>query len=238
MKRTISLLMAALLMCGILSGCGKEKVTGVSMEYQEYVGENIYEIPRFDGESEEAVRLNLSIYEQMTPYFTGWESVKNDEVYWYEVRSYPVCGQRYKQVVVTAIEYPNYGTDGDVFAFCYDSKKNRQLTLEDALGQAGVLRETVMQRVGQLMTPYLMEGDLVIEISFPGFVFIEDRLHVIARAFVENELASEHDELYVYSVEGDTLREYVGDYLLPPEVCDRLEPELYIHRPVEVFPEE
>ena len=230
-KRIICLLASVLLLagCTALTGCG-EKVTGVAMEHQEYPGNNIYEIPRFEGESKEAVELNVAIYEQMSPYFTGWESVRNDEVFWYEVKSYPVCGRRYKQVVTTAIEYPNYGTDGDVFSFCYDSKKGRQLTLDDALGQAGVSRETAMQRVGTLMTPYLFEGDLVIEVSFPGFVFIEDELHLIARAFVENELASEHDELYVYSVADDVLYDYTGGLLLPAEVCDRTEYPLYVHR--------
>ena len=228
MKRFISLMPALAMISGVrmLSGCGKDKVTGVSMAEQVYSGSNIYEIPQFDGESKEAVMLNVNIYERMAPYITGWETIKNDETYWYEIKSYPICDKRYRQVVVTALELPNYGTDGDVFSFCYDSRKNTVLTLDDALAQANVSRETAEHRIGQLMTGYLYEGDLVVDISFPAFIFAGGELCLIARAFVENDLASEHDELYVYNTARDTLSDYTGGCLIPAGLCDQLQPPL------------
>ncbi len=214
-----------------LSGCGeKNEVTGVSMAQQEYVGSNIFEIPRFDGEGKDADMLNAQLSEQTAPYLSGWDSIKNDDTFWYEIKSYPICGGRYRQVAVTAIEYPNYGTDGDVFSLCYDAQEHKLLSLDDALLTAGVSRETVEQRVGMLMTGYLSEGDLVIEISFPAFVFAGSELCVVARAFIENDLADEHDELYVYNTAQDTLSDYTGGLLLPGGLCDRLDPPLNYDR--------
>ena len=237
MKRTImrifSFAMAAVIAAGafLCTGCGKKnEVTGVSMAYQEYIGSNIFEIPRFVGEGKDADMLNSQLNQMLAPYISGWPSVRNDETYWYEVRSYPLCGERYRQVAVTAIEYPNYGTDGDVFSVCYDADKNRLLTLDDALSIAGVSRETVEQRVDMLMIDYLCEGDVVVNISFPAFVFAGNELCVISRAFIENDLADEHDELYVYNTAQDTMTDYSGNELLPTGLCDRLDPPLHYDR--------
>ena len=153
LKRILSLAAAAVMMLGavVCSGCReKNEVTGVTMAQQEYIGSNIFEIPRFEGEGEDAALLNTQLDQWTAPWLAGWESVRNDDVYWYEVKSYPVCGRRYKQVVTTAIEYPNYGTDGDVFSFCYDSKKGRQLTLDDALGCPGELRRCRVRQIPQV----------------------------------------------------------------------------------------
>ena len=233
LKRILSLAAAAVMMLGavVCSGCGeKNEVTGVTMAQQEYVGSNVFEIPRFEGEGEDAAMLNAQLDQWASPWLSGWESVRNDDVYWYEVKSYPLCGERYKQVAITAIEYPNYGTDGDVFSLCYDAEEHKLLSLDDALALAGVSRETVEQRVGLLMIDYLSEGDLVIDISFPAFVFAGNELCVVARAFIENDLADEHDELYVYNTAQDALSDYTGDRLLPTGLCDRLDPPLHYER--------
>ena len=231
MKRFSALLMAALMLLGVLSGCGdSNEITGVSMAQQEYVGYNIFEIPRFDGEGEAVDQLNAQLDKRLAPYIDGWDAIKGDDVYWYEVKSYPICGERYMQIAVTAIEYPNYGTDGDVFSLCYDADEGRQLTIDDALQQAGVSRETVEQRACMLMTDYLSEGDLVIEVSMPAFVFAGSELYVVLRAFIENDLADEHDELFVYNAAQDTLTDYSGGKLLPTGLCDHCEPPLHYDR--------
>lgn len=231
--RLFSFVLAAAMLLGAAacSGCReKHEVSGVAMAQQEYIGSNIFEIPRFVGEGEDVDMLNARLSEWASPWIAGWDSVRNDDVYWYEVKSYPLCGERYRQVAVTAIEYPNYGTDGDVFSLCYDSEEHKLLSLDDALTAAGVSRETVEQRVGMLMIDYLSEGDLVIDLSFPAFVFAGNELCVVARAFIENDLADEHDELYVYNTAQDALSDYTGGKLLPTGLCDRLDPPLHYDR--------
>ncbi|MBE6759907.1 MAG: hypothetical protein E7554_07445 [Ruminococcaceae bacterium] len=233
MKRVSAIILAAALLLGaaVCSGCGeKNEVTAVTMAQQEYPGSNIYEIPRFEGKGEDAELLNAQLTERLAPYVAGWDAVKADDTFWYEIKSYPICGERYRQVTVTAIEYPNFGTDGDVFSFCYDSKEHRQLTLEDALTAAGVSRETVEAGISELMVGYLTEGDLVIDLSFPAFSFSADELYVVARAYIENDLADERDELFVYNTARGTLSDYTGGQLLPTGLCDRLDPPLHYDR--------
>ena len=227
MKRYITFIF--IIICAVLlpSGCGdKSTVTGVSMAAQEYVGASIYELPQFDGEGAAVAQLNADISSQLTHYISGWEVIKTDDSFWYELRSYPICSQRYKQVVVTAIELPNYGTDGDVFSFCYDTKTGAALTLDDALEQAGVSRETAESYIRNRMADYLSEGDMVINVSCPAFAFAGNELYIIARAFIENDLTSEHDELFVYNVAQDAMYEYTGAPLFPAGLCDQTEPPL------------
>lgn len=226
MKRVIILIAAVICFAAVITGCGRSSVIGVSMAAQEYVGSNIYELPRFDGKGDAVDQLNAAIQQELTHYISGWESVKADGTYWYEIKSYPICTERYKQVVVTAIEYPNYATDGDVYSFCYDIKKDAILTLDDALKQAGVSRETVEQRIDQLMRDYLTEGDSVADITYPAFAFAGGELYIVARAFIENNLTSEHDELFVYNTATGAITDYCGQNLFPAGLCDQFDPAL------------
>jgi hypothetical protein len=37
------------------------------------------------------------------------------------------------QIILTRIDYPNYGTYGDIVAFCYDYQEDKELTLADMI---------------------------------------------------------------------------------------------------------
>jgi len=219
---------ALLTACISLSGCGKEKstVTGVSMKAQDYTNGSIYELPCFIGEGPAVEQLNEAIDQQRFYYIQGWEAMQSDSPWWYEVRSYPICGQRYKQVVITAIELPNYGTDGDVYSFCYDSQTGAILTLDDALAQTGVSRETVQSMITYHIGDHLYEGDSVTFVSCEAFAFAGNELCIVARALIENDLSDGRDELFVYFVGQDAIYSYDHGDLFPAGLCDQLEPPL------------
>jgi len=232
MKRIISFLAAVTVLFSAvcLSGCReKNHVSGVGMARQDY-SHGVLEIPCFTGEGDAVDRLNEVLFEKLAPYAAGWESVLNDEVCYYEIKSYPLCTDRYKQVVTTAIELPNYGTHGDVFSFCYDTESGALIELDVALSRCGVSRETLELRTAELIEGCLFEGDVVIDISFPAFVFADGELNVITRAFIESEEEDMCDRLYIYNTAQDSMSEYDGVCLLSAGLCDRLDPPLSYER--------
>lgn len=234
MKKHIAILLALLLigsvcLCGCNAEDGAEQVS-VTMAKQEYTGDNIIELPRFVGEGEGVTALNAEIGEKLSYFTDGYEEHSGEETPWYEIKSYPVCDERYAQVVVTAIELPNYGTDGEVYSFNYDKKSGKSITLDDALAAGKTTADEEMATVAELYGEFAGEGDVLERVELPAFAYVNNELWIIARVYVANELASEHNRLFVYYVGDRSMLPYSGIDLLPPEVCEHLDPALYYDR--------
>jgi hypothetical protein len=179
-KRTVVLLLALFSVFAALSGCeaaqspepsqstpGGEaqsassidnSKTYVGMMVQEYIGDNIAEIPMifydadqealagYDYHNPEIDRLNTHITDNIAlPYnefMSEYDATERGG--WMEIRAYPFSDERYIQIVMTCISYPSYGTDGEIVSCNFDREANEWVELDDALERLGLTRESLV----------------------------------------------------------------------------------------------
>jgi hypothetical protein len=143
--------------------------TGIMVITQEYIGDNIAEILmlKYDGsqpefeqynwKNPEIEMINLTIksgIQQMYNDFMNDRANGGDDFYdWIEIKSYPFTSENYVQIVTTSIIYPTYGTDGDITSYNFDKNKNKWITLDDAMKEWGLTKETITENVKKLYVP-------------------------------------------------------------------------------------
>lgn len=57
--------------------------------------------------------------------------------------------ERYVSIIVSDIEYPNYGTDGNLHGWTLDKKLNKVVSAEDALEEAGLTSEQILSELSE-----------------------------------------------------------------------------------------
>lgn len=231
-RRMISVALAAVLTVSVcvLSGCGGAGETAIIMSRQSYDEDgSIVEVPKFvsEGKSSSIDKLNVSVSNSLANYVRGYGGVTDDTYEWYEIKSYPVSSEDYLQVVVTAVAYPNYATQGEAFSFNYDKKNDSILTLADALASFGSDTNDELDNIGALFEPYAYEGDIYSHAVPCGFIIQNSGVIMIVRVFCRNELASDYDALFVYRTDSGTLSPYDGNILFDAGICDSFEPPLF-----------
>ncbi len=108
---------------------------GLRLSVNEKQGDSIIEIPEFvaPGDNPEIDSLNAKIYENHTKLYEEWKKAPNS-VRGLEIKSeLSFANEEYVQAVVTQLEFPTYGTQGDIFSYNYDVKNQKAITLEEFL---------------------------------------------------------------------------------------------------------
>ncbi|MDR1539141.1 MAG: hypothetical protein LBU32_14320 [Clostridiales bacterium] len=105
----------------------------ITMLVQHYSGANIIEVPQFTSTyySSALDSLNQKIQDFAGNYRNYMGSANNSS--WIEIKAYPLQSNWYTQIVMTRVEYPNYGTYGDVMSFVYDWQRDREYALGDVV---------------------------------------------------------------------------------------------------------
>ena len=163
MAAVLALCAGALVACR--SGAG-DATAHIVMDTQYYNDRgSILEIPQIAGDdSSDAQAINAALLERKAVY-----QVYMDDPYqsgtWCEVAAYPVTTERYLNLALLENVYPNYGTDGDLYAWVYDRQERRSVTVEEALDLAGITEDALREAVAEA----LAAGELPIPLDEDSF---------------------------------------------------------------------
>lgn len=168
--RALAALAAVLALCaGALVACRSgagDAAAHIVTDTQYYNDRgSILEIPQIAGDdSPDAQAINAALLERKAVY-----QVYMDDPYqsgtWCEVAAYPVTTERYLNLALLENVYPNYGTDGDLYAWVYDRQERRSFTVEEALDLAGTTEDTLREAVAEA----LAAGELPLPLDEDSF---------------------------------------------------------------------
>lgn len=242
MKRTIVYRLAAfatalLLAIGVLcaAGCGEKEGNSsnadvaLEMQYQLYTDNgSIVEVPGFKGASPGVEEANSAVLADLGDYIDpqGWNAPE-ENCCWFEIKTYPVSSDKYVQAAMTAIVYPNYGTDGDLFSFCYSREKGRLITPEEALASVGLTVDEVEATVTQLAEQSFSDGEQVTGLTCDNLIFDGEEPIILAQICVSNRYGENWDRFCTYRPASGELTEFMG-LLIPAELCDKTDPPLWV----------
>lgn len=175
----------------------------INWEVQEAKGDSIIEIPKFvlQGEENPALEdLNTQIDQNHTKLYDEWK--KNpDSVQELEIKGHTFTDENYVQIVMTQLEFPTYGTQGDIFSYNYDVKNRKVVTLEEALAKFNRSSEDLLSS----MEFSLPNNTTVSRSELQGFLLLTNgKLNCYAKVFFTNsENAPEGDYNMLYTIQVD-----------------------------------
>ncbi len=210
--------------------------TYIGMMEQSYDGNNICEIPMilYDGENPQ-----LAVYNGHNPEIDSLNNaVKSGVMQMYnnftpegddgriEIRAYPFTSERYLQFVITHVEYPTYGTDGELYSYNFDKQANAFLNLGDVMADMGITTQDVTDAVGQLHQPEY-DGETVGEVDVAGFLMQPDGLvQLLLYVTVEIPGAEPWRYFYCYTPSLKELIHMNAQCLFDPSDMDQMDPPL------------
>ena len=203
----------------------------LEMQTQDYKGDFIVEIPRIAGGSNEAVG---EINEALDALKERYKAFGKDgrQYLWIECKTYPTTTERYINIVMTWIEFPNYGTDGEVFSFNYDRETGKSVTLEEAMEERGVTVGMLEAALNETMA----EGIPVSGVAPAAFRLYGDSIDVYFTADVDfASHGAPWRTIYTYSGKDGKAREYNNFVLGNPHELDKMEPPLYYGQNIDHF---
>lgn len=154
------------------------------------------------------------------------ETSNENEGCWPEICSYFFTGEDYLQVVSTAIIYPNYATDGDVYSYNYDLKNDSPMTNEDGLKLAGLTEEELLKKV-EAVNQNRYDGDSYDHAQLGGFRVKKDgAVDFYLKMFINNELSDNYNTIVTYHTADGSLEYYEGRVLIPDDEIDVMNPPL------------
>ena len=177
MKRTVVILLAVF--AAVAAPFVAEASPRIVAATQKYYAQNIVEILELkdSAKNSEIDAFNNAVRATVGEFYDAYakQSAENPgygETYWVEIRSYPFENENFLQVVTSYIEYPAYGTSGEIASFNYDRKNNRFITLADILREYGYTENSLAERVKEWWTPD--EGfHSIADIKAKGFIIFE-----------------------------------------------------------------
>jgi hypothetical protein len=136
-----------------------------------------------------------------------------DGVYWYELKTYPFTDRDYVQIVMTGIEYPTYGTDGQVRSFNYCPITDEVYTLEDAVIAHGLSEEKLS---GALLQSGLLEDHQSVgALKICGFRMLENgQADFYITALINSTESEGWDSIFTYHMEDETFERYDKESLI------------------------
>jgi hypothetical protein len=203
--------------------------TRIGFITQEYIDDNIAEIPyiEYEGEQNPEIEsinrsLNQGIQREYDEFMTAYTGDRD----WIEIRSYPFTTEQYLQVVVTSARFPSYGTDGELFSVNYDKAAGKWLTIDDALTMENLTLDDVLFEVGQLFEPEV-ETQIIDEVETAGFHIQEDgSIEFLLEITVGNSDGDPWKTFYSYTPQPGGLSRLDRFCLFDPSEMDQLDPPL------------
>lgn len=161
--------------------------------------------------------LNDRIMEEL---YSAAEEGRSDEVTWPDIRSYVMTDDTYMQAVSTAIIYPNYATQGDVYSYNYDKKNQCEMTIEDGLKLAGTTEEELLSKTAAAYMPD-DKTSVYDRAELGGFRVKQDgSVDFYLKLFIKNPEADDFNQIATYQMSDETLQIYDGEVLIPDSEID------------------
>jgi len=120
--------------------CAAQATPGAYLDvpHRFYGGDSIIELPAILGAENSVIHMINREVEAVGEAFALFEAPTYDDIYWCEVVAYTITSEPYLNILLTAIEYPTYGTSGDLYGWVYDKQAGNLVSLGQALDLAGV----------------------------------------------------------------------------------------------------
>ena len=193
--------------------------------------EEIFEIPIFISNmaNSELEKLNIKV-STLLDYYTGDYEGYSDEDTW-NIISYPISNSNYLQVITTAISYPNYGTDGEVYSFNYDINNKKMMTLSDVYNYDKKSKDEIISKIKTLYSKSkIYDGSSLKKIDINGFLIIDDSVRYFVTIYENSPGIGYTDSIYTYDSSQMTLEKYVAPCLINPDLVDNDFSNLYCKR--------
>ena len=238
----LSILLISLIF--LLASCNNKidnSKTTIGVMTQEYNGKNIAEILmlNYDGEqpalketggkNPEIDSFNNSIKFGVQQIYNDFTAKNTSGEDWIEIKSYPFTSDKYLQIVTTYIEYPIYGTDGNITSYNFDKKANKFMALSDVMDGLGLTNDSIAQKVKELYVPASPTMS-VKEVNPTGFLMRQGTLGLYTEFLLEVTIDDSESGpwiyFYGYSPELNKLEQLNPNCLFDPSDMDQMDPPL------------
>lgn len=195
---------------------------GVSIGYYTYDDGSYYE----EGEAKSNMRMDIPYFVCLDDEKTGVTELNNrivDELYcmtddlytdynydvtWLEIYTERYSSDDYVQAVTTAIEYPNYATDGIIHSYNYDVKNNKAMTNQDGLDLTSFSEEKLYEIIEDKYKEEI-NGDVYNHSRYMGFRVLDDgNVDYYFIMYIDNDIATERNEIWVYHSKDGSMGKY------------------------------
>ncbi len=187
-------------------------------------GNTVIQIPKFvaEGNNPAVDTLNEEIQKNQGEVYKEWKDAQ-DPVRGLEIKSYLFTSEDYVQAVVTQLEFPTYGTHGDVFSYHYDVKEQKVVTLADALAKFNLTEDDVLAQFQAAYRPESSVGTMD-KAEIQGFRILEDSLECYVKVYFVNSNQSgeegKYNQIVVFNMKDGTASDYNGETLIDPMETD------------------
>jgi hypothetical protein len=203
------------------------------LAYTDYADIEMLTLGTWGTEKPGMVETNDAIYEDVYSRIENYaetfdESVGNG----LNVYAYSFTNEKYIQIYHTVLEYPTYGTDGDLFGVVYDIENDDYITMEEFLASYEIAGEELTEALVEL---YLEENptDTVGGVFLKAFNLAEDEYgdympSILFEMEVTGEAADEPNKgFYIFSETDSAIWELDRDQLFDPYSVDQYDPPLH-----------
>ena len=209
--------------------------TGISMMTQEYIEDNIAEIPyitydgeqpalaEYGGKNPEIDMINNALKNGIQQ--TYLDFMENREGDFIEIRTYPFSSDTYIQFVITCNTYPSYGTVGQLSSYNFDKASNHFIGLDEILENSNLNRETITKDVQKLFKPETPNLSIS-KVEIAGFLIENGTVNFLLDVTIDNTQAEPWSYFYSYIPETKTLTRLDARQLFAPSKMVQMEPPL------------
>jgi predicted small secreted protein len=216
----------------------KGEDASLELTYQAYTDIEMIEILEFtswDGLSPGQIETNDAIYENVISrvenFETNYDEANGNGI---EVFAYSFTDESYVQIYNTILEYPTYGTAGDLFGFVYDIENDDYITLDEFLASYEVTEDEMSD---VLMELYLEANpeNTVDAVTLKTFKLTKDAdgeyyPSILFEMEVTGPEASEpYKGFYIYSDIDSEVWEMNSECLFDPYDVDEYDEPLHCH---------
>lgn len=195
---------------------------GVSIGYLSYDDGSYYEpdeakanmrldIPMFeclDFDNTAVTDLNKRIYDELYSMTNDLYTEENYDITWLEIYTERYDSDEYVQAVTTAIEYPNYATEGDIYSYNYDVVNRKAMTNQDGLDLTGITEQEMYKNIKDKYKPEY-DYDEYDHSEYKGFCVLDDgTVDYYFVIYIKNEASSDRNALMVYHSKDGTIGKY------------------------------
>jgi hypothetical protein len=213
--------------------------TAIQMAANERSGQNIGEIAMIaydshspalasnGGKNPEIEKINDAIRNGALRRYNAFRAKNGNG--WVEAKSYPFTSERYLQIVMTYVEHPSRGSDGEIFSYNFDKQENLAISLETVLKEQGLDGEgAFLKKAKSLFRP--QAKGLKMAFAVPKG-FLVPKGGGAAEILFEGTLAKAGESPWVHffcmSLAKGEVRQLNSEILFPPQEMDRTSPPLF-----------
>ncbi|MDR1538169.1 MAG: hypothetical protein LBU32_09290 [Clostridiales bacterium] len=211
--------------------------TCIGMTTQEYTGGSIAEIPiiTYDGQqaaleeynwkNPDIESINDMLKNGIQQEYNEFITTADPDIETIEIRSYPFTTDDMLQVVVTHIQYPIYGTDGELFTINFDKVNNLAVYAEDIMAERNLTEADIAASAAELFEPE-SAGATISNVAVKGFLIIDEAVSFLLEANVDYLQAETWTHFFSFSPDNGRLVQLNAERLFDPEFLDEFDPPL------------